>query len=154
MSSKRRACVNDPDIFCYILGSFVPSVQRQNITPFVKNVYFGIRLGDQDKAWAPHRVCRNFVLSLRQWSPGKQKSLAFGISVVWREPKRHGKEFTFANVLLVGTMLKISLKFNNLYCLVPCDRFLMGQVFQLHCLQECWKQLKILSVRSLGLIAS
>ena len=27
--------------------------QQQNITPFVKNV---IKLGDQDKAWAPHRV--------------------------------------------------------------------------------------------------
>ena len=55
MSSKRRGCVNDPDKFCYICGSFVPSVQWQNMTPFVKNVcyaYFGIKLGDQDKAWA------------------------------------------------------------------------------------------------------
>ena len=69
MSSERKGCVNDPDIFCYICGRFVPSVQQQNITPFVKNVYyayFGIKLGDQDKAWAPHRVCRNFVSLLRQ----------------------------------------------------------------------------------------
>ena len=35
----------------------------QNITPFVKNVYyayFGIKLEDQDKAWAPHKVCRRW----------------------------------------------------------------------------------------------
>ena len=47
MLSKRRGCVNDPDICCYTCGSFVPSVQRQNITPLVKNVYytyFGIKL--------------------------------------------------------------------------------------------------------------
>ena len=38
------------------------------------------------------------------------------------------KNVTFAHVLLMGTMLKISIKFNILTCLVPCDRFLMGQV--------------------------
>ena len=95
MSSKQRGCVNDPDIFCYICGSFVPSVQWQNITPFVKNVYcayFDFKLGDQDKAWAAHRVCFNCVSSLKQWSTGKQKSLAFGIPMVWREPKGHGRE--------------------------------------------------------------
>ena len=30
------SCVNDPDIFSYMGGSFVPSVQGQNRTPFVK----------------------------------------------------------------------------------------------------------------------
>ena len=62
MSSKQKGCINDPDIFCYICRSFVPSVQRQNTTPFVKIVYyayFGVKLEDQDKVWAPHKVCRN-----------------------------------------------------------------------------------------------
>ena len=47
MSSKQRGCVNDPDIFCCICGSFVLSVQWLNIVPFVKNVYyayFGIKI--------------------------------------------------------------------------------------------------------------
>ena len=106
MSSKRRGYVNDPDIFCYICGSFVPSVQRQNVTPYVKNVYYayyGIMLGDQDKAWAPHRLCHTCVSSLRQW---KQKSLAFGIPMVWMDPKRHGKECYFCSRVVDGYNVK------------------------------------------------
>ena len=117
MSGKRRGCVNDPYVFCYICGSFVPSVQRQNITTFVKNVYyayFGVKLGDQDKAWAPHKVCRNCVFSLRQWSIGKQKSLAFGVPMVWREPNGHGKKCYFCSCVVAESMLKISIKFNIL----------------------------------------
>ena len=64
------------------------------------------------------------------------------------------KNVAFAHVLLLDLVLKIYIKFNILTCLVPYDRFLMGQVYQFHCLQEFWKQLKILSVRSLFLIAS
>ena len=44
------------------------------------------------------------------------------------------KNVTFAHVLLLASMLKISKKFNILTCLVPCDPFLMGQVYQFHCL--------------------
>ena len=83
----------------------------------VKNVffaYFGIKLVDQDKAYAPHRVCRNCVSSLRQWSTGKQKSLAFGIPMVWREPKKHGKECYFCSCVVDGYIVKISIKFNIL----------------------------------------
>ena len=67
--SKQRDCINDPDIFCYICRSFVPFVQRQNIPSFVRNVYyayFGDKLGDQNKAWATHRMCHNCVSLLRQ----------------------------------------------------------------------------------------
>ena len=59
------------------------------------------------------------------------------------------RNVTFAHELLIRTILKISIKFNILTSLVLCDRFLMGQVFQFHCLQECWKQLKVsVSVKS------
>ena len=34
------------------------------------------------------------------------------------------KNVTFAHALLMGTMLKISIKFNILNCFVPCERFL------------------------------
>ena len=64
------------------------------------------------------------------------------------------KNVTFAHELLLDLMLKISIKFNIFACLVPYDRFLMGQMYQFHCLQEFRKQLKILSVKSLFLIAS
>ena len=36
------------------------------------------------------------------------------------------KNVTFAHVLLMGTMLKISTKLNILTCLVSCDQFLIG----------------------------
>ena len=105
MSSKGRGCVNHPNIFCYICGSYVPSVQRHKITPFVKSVYyayFGVKLGDQDKPWAPHKVCRGCVSSLRQWSIGKRKSLPFGVPMVWREPNGHGKECYFCSCVVAG----------------------------------------------------
>lgn len=64
-----RGCANSPNNFCYICGEFVVKKQQRNITDFVKKVYyayFGIKLGDQDKTWAPHRVCSICVEELRQ----------------------------------------------------------------------------------------
>ena len=116
MSSKRRGCINEPDIFCYICGSSVPSVQQQNLN--VYHVYFGIKLGDQDKAWSPHRVCRNCVSSLRQWSTEKQKSSAFGIPMFWREPKGHGKEWYFCSCVVDGCNVKNKHKIQ--YPHLPC----------------------------------
>jgi hypothetical protein len=48
------SCINSHDIFCYICGRYMVLKQGQNITDFA---YFGIKLGDQDKDWAPHKVC-------------------------------------------------------------------------------------------------
>ena len=61
--------------------------------------------------------CQHLVF---QWFGGSRKDMA--------------KNITFAHVLLMGTMLKISIKFNILTCLVPCDQFFMGQVSQFHSL--------------------
>ena len=86
----------------------------------VKNVYyayFGIKLRDQDKAWAPHKVRCICVSSLRQWSTGKQKSLAFGISLFWREPKGHGKEWYFC--LCVGNGYNVKKKHKIQYPNLP-----------------------------------
>ena len=109
MSSRSRGCTNDPNIFCYICGEYVVKSQRQNITNFVKNVYyayFGIKLGDQDKTWAPHKVCRSCVESLRRWSKGKQKSMSFGVPMVWREPKGHGNDCYFCSCNVSGFNVK------------------------------------------------
>ncbi|KRZ12491.1 hypothetical protein T11_1116 [Trichinella zimbabwensis] len=57
MSSRK--CLSSPDSFCHICGSFVVKSKRQKITDFVKKAYFayfGIKLGDQYKTWAPHIV--------------------------------------------------------------------------------------------------
>ena len=55
MTCIRRKCKLDPDVFCYICGSFATPKQRTTITDFVQKVYhayFGMKLGDQDKPWA------------------------------------------------------------------------------------------------------
>ena len=100
-----RGCNNNPDIFCYICGCFTIAKQRQNISTFVKqayHAYFGIKLGDQDKLWAPHTVCRYCVESLRLWSKGKKKAMPFAIPMVWREPKNHGDDCYFCSCNVQG----------------------------------------------------
>ncbi|GFU03596.1 uncharacterized protein TNCV_2403081 [Trichonephila clavipes] len=65
-----RGCVNSPNCFCYICGSYTVKKQQRNISNFVRKMsfaYFGIKLGDQDKSWAPHIVCSVCVEELRQW---------------------------------------------------------------------------------------
>ena len=49
--------------------------------------YFKVKLGDQDKPWAPRIVCKECVENLRKWTNGTLASLRFGVPMVWREPK-------------------------------------------------------------------
>jgi hypothetical protein len=49
---------------------------QRNITGFVRKVYyayFSVKLGDQNKSWAAHKVCYVCVEDLRKWSKGKRK---------------------------------------------------------------------------------
>ncbi|GFV27638.1 uncharacterized protein TNCV_4181831 [Trichonephila clavipes] len=65
-----RRCVNSPNCFCYICGSYTVKKQQRDISNFVQKVYFvyfGIKLENQDKSWAPHVVCSVCVEELRQW---------------------------------------------------------------------------------------
>nr|CAI5835337.1 unnamed protein product [Callosobruchus analis] len=76
---------------------------RRASTEFVKQAYlayFGVKLGDQDKTWAPHLVCKTCTEQLRQWTTGKRKCLKFGVPMVWREPKNHVDDcyFCLANI--------------------------------------------------------
>ena len=77
---------------------FTTHKQRQDVTDFVRKAhlaYFGVKLGEQDKPWAPYSVCWSCVESLRKWINGKRNSLSFGIPVVWRESKNHLDDFYF-----------------------------------------------------------
>ncbi|KAJ4447519.1 hypothetical protein ANN_09526 [Periplaneta americana] len=56
-------------------------------------------LGDQDKSWCPHKVCRSCVEELRSWKNGKRKSLPFGIPMIWREPTNHGDNCYFCTAI-------------------------------------------------------
>ena len=89
--SSRRKCVTQPDAFCYICGVFTLPKQRRNISEFVKRAYycyFNVKIGHQDKPWAPHKVCHSCEENLRQWTKGTNK-IKFAIPMVWREPRDH-----------------------------------------------------------------
>jgi hypothetical protein len=97
--------INSPDIFCYICGQFVIKKQRRNIQDFEKKAYyahFGMKLGDKDKSWAPHKVCCICVEELRQWTQGMKKSLPFGIPMIWREPGNHSDDCYFCSCNVQG----------------------------------------------------
>ena len=42
MADARRKCLNSPDAFCYICGSFTVPSQRMNISDFVKKVLLSL----------------------------------------------------------------------------------------------------------------
>lgn len=103
--SQRRKCSNDPDIFCYICGCISLASQRRTITTFVKRVYrayFKVPLGDQDKKWAPHTLCRTCIETLRSWCQGKNAKFKFGMPMVWREPENDLDDCYFWFVNLKG----------------------------------------------------
>ena len=47
---------------------------------------FEKKIGEQEKPWVPYIVCETCVANLRGWSNGKLSRLAFGVSIVWRDP--------------------------------------------------------------------
>ena len=82
-----RKCKNDPDRFCYICGKVALSDRQK-----CYRAYFGIKLGDQDKSFAPHICCKTCVENLRRWSKGKIKKLPFGVPMVWREKGQRSRD--------------------------------------------------------------
>jgi hypothetical protein len=71
---------------------------QKNITGFIRKVYyayFGVKLGDQDRSWAPHKICYVCVEGRRKWSKGKKKAFRFGVPMIWREPKNHTDDCYF-----------------------------------------------------------
>ncbi|GBL76983.1 hypothetical protein AVEN_12646-1 [Araneus ventricosus] len=100
-------CVNSPDNFCYICGEFVIKKHQRKITDFVKKVYFayfGVKLGDQNKSWAPKTVRYICVEDLRRWSKGTKKTFRFGM--IWREPKNHTDDCYFCSCDVSGYNFK------------------------------------------------
>jgi hypothetical protein len=105
MASARRSCRNNPDVFCYICGEYTLSVDRKNITRFVKHAYkayFKVKLGDQDKSWAPHTVCKTCVEYLRRWTRGAKMSLKPGIPMIRSEPFDHASDCYFCTINTTG----------------------------------------------------
>ena len=115
-TSSRRPCLNKPNVFCYICGEYTLQSNRRRISEFVKCAsvaYFKVLLGDQDKAWALHIVCKKSVEHLRQWTKKERKSLRFGIPMVWCESKNYLNDCYFCAVNTKGINRKNR---NSLVC--------------------------------------
>ena len=83
----------------------MPAKYRFNVRDFIKRAYkayFDIKLWDQDKSWAPHKVCKQCTETLRGWIQGKTTSMQFGFPLVWREPKNHHEDCYFCMVGMTG----------------------------------------------------
>ena len=100
-----RGCVNDPNSFCFVCGDFKLKKSRRSVDEDIKKwyyAYFGIKLGDQDKPWAPHTVCQRCYLDLFNWSQHKITSLRFAIPMTWREPQNHAIDCYFCLIKVHG----------------------------------------------------
>lgn len=101
-----RKCTNKPNQFCYVCGQYITSIQKMNITPSLEeyyHAYFGCHIGDQDKVWAPHVVCKTCYLTLRLWALGhKERKMPFAVPMIWREPTNHYDDCYFCVTKIKG----------------------------------------------------
>jgi hypothetical protein len=100
-----RGCLNKADCFCYICGLFTSSSQQRNLTASVKTAYyhyFGCKVGNQDKTWAPHICCKTCSNRLRDWMNGKRKRMPFSVPMIWREQQNHFNDCYFCQTKIAG----------------------------------------------------
>ena len=114
-----RQCRNSRDTFCYICGEYTLKPQRRTMTALVKKayeLYFGCKIGDQDKAWAPHISCARCAVDLRAWLRGTRKAMPFAVPMIWREQKDHVTDcyFCLTNVSGFSGKNKKSIEYPNL----------------------------------------
>ena len=96
-----RRCINNANNFCYICGKVTFAAQKKTISPIVRkayHLYFGCKIGNQDKDWAPHICCHTCAVNLSQWLNGKRKAMPFGVPMIWREPTNHIDDCYFCMV--------------------------------------------------------
>jgi len=103
MASK-RSCKEDPNNFCYVCGKHIKhNAEKRKIdlcSGYSKSyeLYFGMKICDQEKSWAPHFICGTCRRSLQQWMEGKLDRMQFAIPRIWREPSNHTNDCYFCMV--------------------------------------------------------
>jgi len=60
--------------------------------------YFGCKVEDQDKKWAPHVCCISCATILHEWLNNKGRSMRFALPMIWREPTDHFTDYYFCIV--------------------------------------------------------
>lgn len=105
MSHRAFPCAKKVDNFCYICGNYMFDSRKKNITEEIKQLYyeyFKLRLGDQDKPWAPHVVCSTCDTSLKgRKTSGGLVQLEFSTPTYWMEMTDHSQCY-FCQTKTVG----------------------------------------------------
>ena len=100
--------LNSSDAFCYICGEVTFISRRWSFTPLIKKCYeyyFGYKVGDQDKNWAPHFCCVTCVRLLAAWAKGS-RCMPFAIPMSWTEPTDHVSDCYFCLTTITGVTAK------------------------------------------------
>ena len=93
--SVKRPCKISSDCFCYVCGYYIsPQQKKHKVIPETKfsiayKTYFGMKMGDHNKSWAPHFCCGSYRSTLEEWMRGSCKCMPFAIPRIWREPTNH-----------------------------------------------------------------
>ena len=87
-----RKCVNSADNVRYLRGEIKFASRKRALTPVIKGtyfLYFGCKVDDQDKSWAPHVCCTSCSSKLNDWVNRKGCSMPFAMPMIWRELTNH-----------------------------------------------------------------
>ena len=114
-----RVCVNKADSFCYICGEVTAKAYQKPISSLVKKayeLYFGCKVGDQDRSWAPKMCCSSCSRTLTGCLKGTHKSMPFAVPMVWREPRNHVDDcyFCMTNIKGITSKSKRSIQYPNI----------------------------------------
>ena len=127
-----HSCVSSMDLFCYVCGEETLASQRRSITPLIKkanHLYFGYKLGDQDKKRAPHIVCKSRAIRLGGWISLKGMAMLFAVPLVWREPWNHSRDcyFCLTTPVASGMNRKRSRELTIQMYPLPSDMYFIGK---------------------------
>ena len=103
--SAERKCSNIPDVFCYVCQEFTLAKGRRKITEKVEKSYlryFGVKIGVQDKPWAPPVICKGCQIKFIRWENGASDSFKFGVPTIRQEPTNCVNDCYFCMVKTVG----------------------------------------------------
>jgi len=91
---------------------------RLSFTPLIDKSYehyFGGKVGDQDKRWAPHVCCVTCARLLAAWAKGS-RCMPFAIPMVWRQSTDYDSDcyFCLTSISGVTTKSKRAVQYPNL----------------------------------------
>ena len=65
-----------------------------------------MQLGDQQKDFAPHTICKQCVNRFSMWANGKPNAFTFTTPMAWREQNNHLNDCYFCSIEVKGLKKK------------------------------------------------